>query len=92
MIGVTFDAGGLIALDRGDRRVVALVARAAERGAVVTVPATALAQAVRRPAKQPPVEPRTFATRTSSSARAATHSRSSRAIRMTLPDSILKRA
>jgi predicted nucleic acid-binding protein len=50
--GVTFDAGGLIALDRGDRRVIALLARAAELGARITVPATALAQAVRRPARQ----------------------------------------
>jgi hypothetical protein len=50
--GVTFDAGGLIALDRGDRRVLALVARAKERGMRVTVPATALAQAVRNPARQ----------------------------------------
>lgn len=52
MKGVTFDAGGLIALDRGDRRVLALVARAKERGMRVTVPATALAQAVRNPARQ----------------------------------------
>jgi len=49
---VTFDAGGLIALDRDDRRVVALLARADELGASVTVPATALAQAIRAPAKQ----------------------------------------
>ena len=52
MSGLTFDAGGLIALDRGDRRVVALLARAAERGLRVTVPATALAQAIRNPARQ----------------------------------------
>jgi hypothetical protein len=50
--GVTFDAGGLIALDRDDRRVIALLARAAQLGARVTVPATALAQAIRRPAQQ----------------------------------------
>jgi predicted nucleic acid-binding protein len=50
--GVTFDAGGLIALDRNDRRVVVLLARAAEIGARVTVPATALAQAIRQPARQ----------------------------------------
>jgi hypothetical protein len=50
--GLTFDAGGLIALDRDDRRVLVLLARAAEKGARVTVPATALAQAIRRPAKQ----------------------------------------
>ena len=52
MSGVTFDAGGLIALDRGDRRVLALLARVAERGLRVTIPATALAQAIRRPARQ----------------------------------------
>ena len=50
--GFTFDAGGLIALDRGDRRVLALLARATERRMRVTVPATALAQAIRRPARQ----------------------------------------
>jgi hypothetical protein len=50
--GVTLDTGALIALDRDDRRVIALLARAAELGARVTVPATALAQAIREPAKQ----------------------------------------
>lgn len=52
MSGITFDAGGLIALDRGDRRVLALLARTAERKMRVTVPATALAQAIRNPARQ----------------------------------------
>jgi len=52
MSGVTLDAGALIALDRNDRRVIALLARANELGVMITVPATALAQAVRRPAKQ----------------------------------------
>lgn len=52
MPGVTLDAGGLIALDRDDRRVVVLLARARETGARVTVPATALAQAIRRPDRQ----------------------------------------
>jgi hypothetical protein len=52
MSGVTLDAGGLIALDRDDRRVVVLLARARETGATVTVPASALAQAVRRPERQ----------------------------------------
>ena len=52
MSGVTFDAGGLIALDRNDRRVIALLVRAAERGARITIPATALAQAIRNPARQ----------------------------------------
>src|SRR6202167_6112279 len=50
--GVTFDAGGLIALDRNDRRVLALIARAAERGFRITIPATALAQAIRNPSRQ----------------------------------------
>lgn len=50
--GVTLDAGVLIALDRDDRRVVALLARAQETSARVTIPATALAQAVRDPARQ----------------------------------------
>ncbi len=52
MPGVTFDAGGLIALDRDDRRVVVLVARAAQTNASITIPATALAQAIRRPERQ----------------------------------------
>ena len=50
--GITFDAGGLIALDRNDRRVLTLVARAIERGMRITIPATALAQALRNPARQ----------------------------------------
>lgn len=50
--GVTLDAGALIALDRDDRRVLALLARAHETSARVTIPATALAQAIRNPARQ----------------------------------------
>jgi len=52
MPGITLDAGGLIALDRNDRRVVVLLARASETSGRVTVPATALAQAIRRPERQ----------------------------------------
>jgi hypothetical protein len=52
MPGVTLDAGGLIALDRNDRRVLVLLARAGEIGARITIPATALAQAIRRPEQQ----------------------------------------
>jgi hypothetical protein len=52
MPGVTMDAGALIAVDRADRRVLVLLARARETGAIVTVPATALAQAIRRPERQ----------------------------------------
>lgn len=50
--GVTVDAGGLIALDRGDRSVIVLLTRATEMGARVTVPAGALAQAMRQPERQ----------------------------------------
>lgn len=52
MNGIAFDAGGLIALDRNDRRVLTLIARAIERGMRITIPATALAQAIRNPARQ----------------------------------------
>jgi len=52
MPGLTLDAGGLIAVDRDVRRVVVLLARARETRASVTVPATALAQAMRRPERQ----------------------------------------
>lgn len=52
MNGITFDAGGLIALDRKDRRVLALISRAKELGMRITIPATALAQAIRNPARQ----------------------------------------
>ncbi len=50
--GVTLDAGALIALDRDDRRVIALLARAAQLAHRITIPASALAQAVRRPERQ----------------------------------------
>ena len=49
---MTMDAGALIAVDRNDRRVLVLLARARETGSRVTVPASALAQAVRRPEQQ----------------------------------------
>ena len=52
MPGAVLDAGGLIALERGDRGVVALLARAHETGAEVTIPSTALAQAIRRSQRQ----------------------------------------
>ncbi|MBV9677102.1 MAG: PIN domain-containing protein [Acidobacteriaceae bacterium] len=52
MNGITFDAGGLIALDRKDRRVLALIARAKELEMRITIPAMALAQAIRNPARQ----------------------------------------
>ena len=50
--GITLDAGGLVALDRDDRRIIVLLARAAEARSRVTVPASALAQAIRRPERQ----------------------------------------
>jgi hypothetical protein len=50
--GVTLDAGALIALDQNHRRVIVLLARAARTRSGVTVPATALAQAIRRPERQ----------------------------------------
>ena len=49
MPGITLDAGALVALDRDDRLVVVLLARAREAAAQVTVPASALAQAIRQP-------------------------------------------
>ncbi len=52
MAGITFDAGGLIALDRNDRRVIVLLARAGETNCRVTIPSSALAQAIRRPERQ----------------------------------------
>jgi predicted nucleic acid-binding protein len=52
MAGITMDTGGLIALERNDRRVLALLVRARETGARVTVPAPALAQAIRQPERQ----------------------------------------
>ncbi|HWP06940.1 MAG TPA: hypothetical protein VNN72_14405 [Polyangiaceae bacterium] len=52
MSGLTLDAGALIALDRNDRRVIALVAQTQLLGLALTIPATALAQAMRAPARQ----------------------------------------
>jgi hypothetical protein len=52
MAGVTMDAGGLIAVDRNDRRVLVLLARARETSSRVTIPATTLAQAIRQPERQ----------------------------------------
>jgi len=37
MYGITFDAGGLIALDRNDRRVIASLARATDLGMRVVI-------------------------------------------------------
>ena len=45
MPGVTLDAGGLIALDRNDRRVIVLSARAAQTNGTV-IPAPVSTQAI----------------------------------------------
>lgn len=50
--GIAFDAGGLIALERNDRRVFSILKTALEEGDRILVPATALAQVIRNPAKQ----------------------------------------
>lgn len=53
MTGLTLDAGALIAVERGDEKVHALLERVLDHeGAVVNVPAGALAQALRDPARQ----------------------------------------
>ena len=52
MSGITFDAGGLIALERNDRRVIAILVTARDDGGQIHVPATVLAQVIRNPAKQ----------------------------------------
>jgi len=50
--GLTLDAGGLIAIDKDDRKFIALLARAKELRMRITIPSTALAQAMRNPARQ----------------------------------------
>jgi PIN domain. len=50
--GIVFDAGGLIALERNNRRVISILATALEDGDQIVVPATALAQVIRNPARQ----------------------------------------
>ena len=50
--GIVFDAGGLIALERDDRRVFSILHTAVEDGDRIIVPATALAQVIRNPARQ----------------------------------------
>lgn len=53
MTGFTLDAGALIAVERGNENVLALLERVFEqRGAVINIPAGALAQALRNPARQ----------------------------------------
>jgi predicted nucleic acid-binding protein len=50
--GVVFDTGAVIALDRGDRAMVVLVAEARLSGQTITVPAGCVAQSWRAPARQ----------------------------------------
>lgn len=50
--GITFDAGGLIAVERRHRQVLALLDTALRDGSRIVVPATALAQVIRDPRRQ----------------------------------------
>jgi PIN domain-containing protein len=50
--GLTVDAGALIALDRGDRRMIALLAEAIKRGLTFRVPAGVVGQAWREGSRQ----------------------------------------
>lgn len=52
MKGVVFDTGALIALERGNRDVLVIVAEARIRGHAITVPAACVAQAWRPPSRQ----------------------------------------
>lgn len=52
MSGLTLDAGALIAAERGDRRVIALLARAARRRLDVAIPSGALAAVWRADPRQ----------------------------------------
>ena len=52
MKGLTLDAGALIAIDKNDRKMLALLAQTDELGLRITIPSTALAQAMRNPARQ----------------------------------------
>jgi predicted nucleic acid-binding protein len=50
--GIVFDAGGLIALERNDRRVFSILKTSLEDGGRILIPATVLAQVIRNPARQ----------------------------------------
>jgi hypothetical protein len=50
--GLAFDAGGLIALERQNRRVLGLVSSVLEGNGRLVIPATVLAQVLRNPARQ----------------------------------------
>jgi hypothetical protein len=51
-LGVTFDTGALIALDRGDKRIISLLSRLEWNRARVSIPAGVLAQAWRNGRQQ----------------------------------------
>lgn len=51
-LGLTLDAGALIAFDRGQRRAVSIVARARERGEPLSVPAGVVGQVWRDARRQ----------------------------------------
>src|SRR4051794_98341 len=53
MPGLTLDAGALVAFERNDRRVVALIARAVETNYSLAVPAGVVAQVWRDGRRQP---------------------------------------
>jgi predicted nucleic acid-binding protein len=55
MTGLTLDSGALIAIERGDRRVVGLVRRAIAIGAGIAVPAGVVGQVWRDGARQAPI-------------------------------------
>ena len=50
--GLTLDAGGLIAIERGDRSITILLREALDLGARLSVPSGVLAQVFRDPGKQ----------------------------------------
>lgn len=52
MTGLTLDAGALIALERRQRSLIALLAAADKSSRSVTIPATVLAQVIRDPQRQ----------------------------------------
>ena len=52
MSGITLDTGALIALERGNRVVAAVLQRAIAAKVDVAIPTTVIAQAIRDPAKQ----------------------------------------
>jgi hypothetical protein len=55
MSGIVFDAGALIAFEKADRKVVAIVARALERRADITIPAGVVGQVWRDGRRQVPL-------------------------------------